>query len=204
MHLREAAWSCERVGEKLKQCVSFAFVAHQSCWEDGDSLAQKDVTQLKVWVLNWEFTSIMYKLSQAEVVASHSCLSVTAKDVSPVSSCPIWFSLTNITAVPSGYRADNTSVCTHMHFSVWQVYLCSVKKVSTVAALVCVCASVFVSYPIVQVCVNTWAGRCVCVWVCLSDEAQPWDLMSEYVCVSVSHGGSRGQPRRESWGVTPC
>lgn len=146
----------------------------------------------------------MYKLSQAEMVASHSCLSVTAKDVSPVSSCPIWFSLTNITAVPPGYRADNTSVYTHALFCLTGVFVQREEGVHCSSTCVCVCASVFVSSPIVQVCVNTWAGRCVCVWVCLSDEAQPWDLMSEYVCVSVSHGGSRGQPRRESWGVPPC
>lgn len=146
----------------------------------------------------------MYKLSQAEMVASHSCLSVTAKDVSPVSSCPIWFSLTNITAVPPGYRADNTSVYTHALFCLTGVFVQREEGVHCSSTCVCVCASVFVSSPIVQVCVNTWAGRCVCVCVCLSDEAQPWDLMSEYVCVSVSHGGSRGQPRRESWGVTPC
>lgn len=144
----------------------------------------------------------MYKLSQAEMVASHSCLSVTAKDVSPVSSCPIWFSLTNITAVPPGYRADNTTVYTHALFCLTGVFVQREEGVHCSSTCVCVCASVFVSSPIVQVCVNTWAGRCV--WVCLSDEAQPWDLMSEYVCVSVSHGGSRGQPRRESWGVTPC
>lgn len=31
----------------------------------------------------------------------------SAEDVSPVSSRPIWFPMTNTTAVPAGYRADN-------------------------------------------------------------------------------------------------
>lgn len=148
----------------------------------------------------------MYKLSQAEMVASHSCLSVTAKDVSPVSSCPIWFSLTNITAVPPGYRADNTSVYTHAHFCLTGVFVQREEGVHCSSTCVCVC--VRISFCLISnsagLCKHLSRQVCVCVWVCLSDEAQPWDLMSEYVCVSVSHGGSRGQPRRESWGVTPC
>lgn len=125
----------------------------------------------------------MYKLSQAKMVASHSCLSVTAKDVSPVSSCPIWFSLTNITAVPPGYRADNTSVYTHALFCLTGVFVQREEGVHCSSTCVCVCASVFVSSPIVQVCVNTWAGRCVCVCVSLSVWWSSTMGLNVWVCV---------------------
>lgn len=44
-------------------------------------------------------------------IASQSWLSVKAEDVSPVSLRPVWVPLTNVTAVPPGYTADNSTVC---------------------------------------------------------------------------------------------
>ncbi len=72
------------------------------CWEDGDNITQKGVSELKARAFRCEFTSIMYKLSQAELVASQSRLSDRAEDVSAVYPGPVWFPLTNITAVAPG------------------------------------------------------------------------------------------------------
>lgn len=111
----------------------------------------------------------MYKLSQAEMVASHSCLSVTAKDVSPVSSRPIWFSLTNITAVPPGYRADNTSVYTHALFCLTGVFVQREEGVHCSSTCVCVRISFCLISNSAGLCKHLSRQVCVCVceFVCL-------------------------------------
>lgn len=60
-----------------------------------------------------KFPTIVYRMNQAECVGQK--ILTSAEDVSPVSSRPIWFPMTNTTAVPAGYRADNNIlVCVYL------------------------------------------------------------------------------------------
>lgn len=67
-----------------------------------------DSSQLEPGVVNLHLLCISW--ARLSSVASQSWLSVRAENVSPVSSRPIWFPPTNVTAVPPGYRADNSTV----------------------------------------------------------------------------------------------
>ncbi len=96
-----------------------------------------DSSQLEPRVENLHLLCIRW--AGLSSVANQSWLSVRAEDMSPVSSHPIWFPPTNVTAVPPGYRVDNSTVCVC-------VCVCAIlsakwfctASVSTVPALACV------------------------------------------------------------------
>lgn len=58
--------------EELKPCISFAIVLLLSWQEDGDSITQAGARELSAWAPGCEFTSIMYKLSRAELCRAAS------------------------------------------------------------------------------------------------------------------------------------
>lgn len=102
-------WGCNwQEWEVFKQCFTFAIVRSLSCWEEGDYFTQKGVEALSALV---SLHLLCISWAGPSSAATGSWLSVRAEDVSPVSYRPIWFPLTNVTAVAPGYRADNSSVC---------------------------------------------------------------------------------------------
>lgn len=129
--------------EKLKQCFSFRW---SSCCPVSrmEIISHKKMSsssELLPWVVNLHLLCISWaELSWAELslLASQSWISVSIKDVSPVSTCPTWFPMTNTTAVPPGYTAVNSTVCvcpcSWPHICVF-IHVCQCETV-------CVCVSV--------------------------------------------------------------
>ena len=158
---------------ELIQRISFATDKILSCREDVDDITWKrcqGALSSKPWVVNLHLLFISW--AGLSAVVSQFWLSVRAEDVSPVSSSPIWFPLTNVTAVPPATEQITAqcvcvwdSVCVCVWYSVSQVVLYSTKK-----CVYCTCS-----------CTRFYVCVCLCVSVCcVCTYTTQWPL---YLCL---------------------
>lgn len=194
-----------------------------SCREDGDTISHKkvsDSSQLDPRVVNLHLLCISW--AGLSLGASQCWVSVRAEDVSLVSSRPISFPLTNITAVPPATEQIKTQcvcVCTFLSdkwfYTAW-TSVSAVPALAFVSMCICVCQC--------DVCVNLhlhwflWTGMCVfscisvylyvcipcsdhhiCVratiYMCVHPCVSVWQFVCVRMCVCVSLSVSRSWTR---------